>query len=399
MGVRAAAFLAGLGTDHGGHGVAHQVLQLQRLHQVAVPDQSAVGHRHVGHAVPHLLHFRGTLRQGLAVAEHRGMALHGALHLEADVGHLGAAVRMAGAVEALERGLARLGWQRRLGGARCHDLRRAMRRGAAEHDQIEQRVAAQPVRPVHRDAGAFAHRHQPGDHGVRILRRRAQHLAVVVRRDTAHVVVHRGQHRDRRLGDIDAGEHLGGLGNPRQALVQQLRTQMFQVQHDIFLVGTAATPFGDLDRHRARNDVAGGEVLRGGRIALHEPLALGVGEIAALAARAFGDQAAGGEDPRRVELHELHVLARQAGAQHHAVAVAGAGVRGGAGQEGPPVAAGGQHHGLRAETVDRAVVQAPGDDAAADAFLGPGSDRGRSIRRRTPPRASGFADTSVCRIA
>jgi hypothetical protein len=53
-------------------------------------------------------------------------------------------------------------------------------------------------------------------------------------------------------------------------------------------------------------------------------------EIAAFAARAFGDQAARAVDAGRVELHELHVLQRQAGAQHHGIAVAGAGVGRGA---------------------------------------------------------------------
>jgi hypothetical protein len=44
-----------------------------------------------------------------------------------------------------------------------------------------------------------------------------------------------------------------------------------------------------------------------------------------------------------VELHELHVLQRQAGAQHHAAAVAGAGVGRGAGEIGAAIAAGRQH--------------------------------------------------------
>ena len=100
------------------------------------------------------------------------------------------------------------------------------------------------------------------------------------------------------------------------------------------------------------------EVLHGRRIALHEPLALGVGQVAALAARALGDQAAGAVDAGRVELHELHVLQRQAGAQHHAVAVAGAGVGAGAGEVGAAVAAGGQDRHLGAEAVQRAVVRA-----------------------------------------
>ncbi len=70
-----------------------------------------------------------------------------------------------------------------------------------------------------------------------------------------------------------------------------------------------------------------------------------------------------------MELHELHVLQRQAGAQHHAAAVAGAGVGAGAGEIGAAIAAGGQDHGLGLEAVQGAVVQLPGGDAPADAFV------------------------------
>ena len=130
-----------------------------------------------------------------------------------------------------------------------------------------------------------------------------------------------------------------------------------------------AAALADLDGHGARDDVARGEILGGGRVALHEALALGVDEIGALPARAFGDQAAGAVDAGRMELHEFHVLQRQAGAQHHGVAVAGAGMRRGAGEIGAPVAAGGEDRHIGAETVDRAVVELERDHAAAAAFL------------------------------
>src|SRR3546814_17966881 len=95
----------------------------------------------------------------------------------------------------------------------------------------------------------------------------------------------------------------------------------------------------------------------------------GVGEVAALAAPALGDQAAGAVDARRVKLHELHVLQRQAGAQHHGVAVAGLRVGAGAGEVDAPVAAGGDDHHLRAEAVDGAVIEVPRHDAAAGTDL------------------------------
>ena len=130
------------------------------------------------------------------------------------------------------------------------------------------------------------------------------------------------------------------------------------------LLRADAAPFADLDRHRAGDDVARGEILGMRRVALHEALACRIGEIAAFAARALGDQAARAIDAGRVELHELHVLQRQARPQYHAVAVAGAGVRRSAGEVGAAVAAGREHRLLGAEAVHRAVVHLEADDAA-----------------------------------
>ncbi len=66
-----------------------------------------------------------------------------------------------------------------------------------------------------------------------------------------------------------------------------------------------------------------------------------------------------------MELHELHVLQRQAGAQHHGVAVAGAAMRAGAPEVCPSVSAGGQDRLLGSETMHRAVLEAKGDDTDA----------------------------------
>ena len=94
---------------------------------------------------------------------------------------------------------------------------------------------------------------------------------------------------------------------------------MLEMQDDVVLVRAAAAALADLDRHRARLTTSReARSLARRRVALHEALALAVGEVAALAARALGDQAAGAVDAGRVELDELHVLQRQAGAQHHA---------------------------------------------------------------------------------
>ena len=135
------------------------------------------------------------------------------------------------------------------------------------------------------------------------------------------------------------------------------------------LFGADAAALVDLDGHRPADHVARGQILGRGRVALHEALALGVGQVAALAAGTLGDQAAGAVDARRVELDELHVLQRQAGAQHHGVAVAGAGVGRGAGEVDPAVAAGGEAGLVRPEAVQRAVLDAERQDAEALAVL------------------------------
>ena len=223
------------------------------------------------------------------------------------------------------------GGRRLCGRAGLDELGRGLGGGAAEDDEVDQRVAAQPVGAVHRGAGGLADGRQARHHHVRIVADRADHLGAPVGRDAAHVVVAGRHDRDRLLGDVDAGEDPGGLRDAGQALVQELGVEMLEVEVDVVLVRAAAAPLVDLDRHRPADHVARGQVLGGGGIALHEALALGVGQVAALAARTLGDQAAGTGDARGVELDELQVLQRQAGAQHHGVAVAGAGVgRGGA---------------------------------------------------------------------
>ena len=70
-----------------------------------------------------------------------------------------------------------------------------------------------------------------------------------------------------------------------------------------------------------------------------------------------------------MELDELHVLQRQAGAQDHRIPVTRAGVGRGGREIGAAVAAGGQDDELGAELVDGAVVELPGGDARAFAVL------------------------------
>ena len=161
---------------------------------------------------------------------------------------------------------------------------------------------------MHGDAGRLAYRHQAGDHRIGRAIGQGERLAVIVRRYAAHIVVHGRQHRDRRLGDVYPGEDLGRLGNPWQALMQHLGVEVIEVKEDVVLLGPDTSALADFDGHGAADHVAGRQIFHARRIALHEALALGIGEIATFAARALGDQAAGAIDAGGMELHELHVL-------------------------------------------------------------------------------------------
>src|SRR5690606_15908676 len=222
---------------------------------------------------------------------------------------------------------------------------------------------------VHRHAGRFADGIQAGHDRIGVVADLAHDFAVVIGRDAAHVVVHGRDHRDRLLVHVDAGEDARAFGDAGKLLVDHARTQVGQVEQDVVLVFADATALANLDGHRTRHYVARGEVLVVRGVALHEALTIAVAQDAAFAAHALGDQAAGAVDAGRMELHELHVLQRQAGAGHQAAAVTGAGVGGGRAEIGAAIAAGGEHHAMGAEQVQRAFGHVQGEHAAADTLF------------------------------
>ena len=146
-------------------------------------------------------------------------------------------------------------------------------------------------------------------------------------------------------------------------------TEVLEMQMNMILVLADAAAFTDLDGHRPADHVARRQVLGIRGVAFHETLARRVGQIATLAARAFGDETTRAVNPGGMELHEFHVLQRQPGAQRHAAAVARAGVRRRAREPGASVPAGGQDGLMRPEAVQRPIRHVERDDAAALAVL------------------------------
>ena len=217
---------------------------------------------------------------------------------------------------------------------------------------------------MHRHAGDLA-----GGVQARARRRSLSRStsAADVGRHAAHRVV-RGRVDRHRLGvGLDAEVGAGELGDVGQLGVDLLARQVRQVEQDVVLVRAGAAALAHLGGHRAGHDVARREVLDGRRVALHEPLAVGVAQDAALAAGGLGQQDAQPGQAGRVELEELHVLQRQALAPDDAHAVAGQGVRVGRGLEDLAEPAGGEHDRLGVEDVDLAGGQLVGDRRPDDA--------------------------------
>ena len=85
---------------------------------------------------------------------------------------------------------------------------------------------------------------------------------------------------------------------------------MLEVQVDMVAVFADAAALVDFHGHGAADDVTRGQVLRVRRVAFHEALAVRIGQVAALAAHALGDQHPGAVNTGGMELHEFHVLQR-----------------------------------------------------------------------------------------
>ena len=228
---------------------------------------------------------------------------------------------------------------------------------AAEDQRVQQRVRAEAVAAVDRDAGDLAGRVEAGD----------RRLAVHVGLDAAHDVVAARLDVDRLARDVDAREVAADVDDLAQRLERALARHLGDVQRDRAVREAAALV--DLGLLGARDDVARGELHLVGRVLLHEALALGVVEVRALAAGALGD-----EDPvpgqrGRVVLDHLHVHQRGADAVGLRDPVAGADERVGGRLEALAGAAGGEDRRLGGEQLHRAVADVAGDRAAAVALV------------------------------
>ncbi len=345
-------------------GQLQQEAQLDGLEQVAVVALALVVHGDPGVALLEGVDVGERLLERLLGAEHRGVVVHRLLQRAADVGDALVAVLGEDVADPADHHAGGIGRhvdevvaQRVVG--------RGDARAPAEYVDVQQRVGAQAVGAVHRDARTLTCGVQAGQ-GSGVV---AQHLAADRRRNAAHDVVARRVDRH-QLGDgVDTQVGAGELGDVGQLRLEHVRAEVAHVDVDVVLVGARAAALEHLEHHRPRHDVARRQVDDGRRVALHEALAVAVEQPAALAAHRLGDEDAQTGQARRVELVKLHVLQRKSLAEHDAQAVAGEGVGVGGGLVHPARPTGGEHDRLGAEDVDVTGGQLVGDDAGGD---GPG---------------------------
>src|SRR3954447_4444824 len=270
----------GAGDRAGDQAVGHlqHRAQLDRLDQVGVEVPALVLHDQAAAvALTQLLDLRFAGLQPFGRAEDAGVVIHGiGKLLTQDVGTFAVVLVEHPADAALGDACGRR--REHAAGAVATDVLRGGRtRPPAEHDRLQQRVAAQPVGAVHRHAGALTGRIQPGHEGV------PPDVGV----DATDVLVRSWPNRNRLLDRIDARVVHGQLAGAVQALVGALGAEVGEVEQHASVDSAALVDLGLL---RARHHVPRGQLAGVGGVVEHEAVALAVSQVAALATGAFGDQ-------------------------------------------------------------------------------------------------------------
>ena len=169
------------------------------------------------------------------------------------------------------------------------------RAGALAIDKgVEQRVGAETVAAVNRDAGRFTR-------GIQAFDERGP---FDVGLDSAHHIVHAGPHGAGLFYDVYPFIFKTKLANLAELLQNCVAVEMAHVEED---TAVDVPSFIDFSLLGARDDISRSKFHHIGRVTLHEALALGVDEIRALAARALGHERAVAGERRGVVLHHFHV--------------------------------------------------------------------------------------------
>ena len=138
------------------------------------------------------------------------------------------------------------------------------------------------------------------------------------------------------------GKGPGQFQDPGQFFVEDLLTKVVQFQQYMISLRAYAPAFNNFKNHGPCHDVATSQILRIGRITLHEPFTILIHQVPPFTTAPLGYQSAGTVDAGRVELPHFHVLHGEAGTHGHANSVTGINKGIGSGRINTPGAAGSQ---------------------------------------------------------
>ncbi|RMR95123.1 hypothetical protein ALP76_05479 [Pseudomonas savastanoi pv. glycinea] len=362
-GVSAAGLFTMLCGDRRGFGNFQQVLQFKRFDTGGIECLALVVDLDVGDTHAQVSQLSNTLLHVFAGAEHTEVVLHAALQLFTQRGDVFAGSALVQAGNACQRsidiGLGSTGVvdtfaQRFLQVDTC---------SATEHNQIEQRVAAQTVCTVNRYASHFTYREQTRNDLIDTGGVLSDRLTMNVGGNAAHHVMAGRNYRNRRCCRVDVSEGLGQLHNAWQTAVQHFFAQVIELEHYMVAIRTAAVTGNDFLDHGARNHVTTCKVLGVRSITLHETLAVLVDQVTALTTAAFGDQYTCTGNAGRVELPHFDVLNRDTGTQCHTDTVTGIDQGIGGRRVDTTCTAGCQHGSVGTDVGGFAGFNADGDDA------------------------------------
>lgn len=133
----------------------------------------------------------------------------------------------------------------------------------------------------------------------------------------------------------------------------------------MILIRATAPALADLKIHGSCYYIPTSQVFSCRGIPLHEAFAVRIEEISALPASTFRDEHPGAMDPRRVELHELHILVRKTRAGNHGITISGRSMCRRAGEVSPAVTARREDSVSRKKAMQRAVFKREADDPNA----------------------------------
>src|SRR6266699_2825586 len=301
--VRTATFCACQRAMDGCLGTFKQETQLNGLNQFSVEYLALILQLHLFVGILQAVERLQRMAQTLLIALNKDLLVHLVLQCIACVGCRFATGRGIEAIEQFASKGFGFGWKGHVI-VLCDELCHVLACTPSKDDQVNQRIGAQAVGAMHRDAGYFAS-------SVEAWQRRPlrvnHHAGIKIGGNAAHGIM-RGRLDGHRLGDrLDAKIVTSEVGDIGQFFINDLFTQVSKVQVDIILAVDAAALFDLLD-DTARDNIAGSQVLEGGHVAFHEVLALAVEELSAFAARPFAEQDTHFVEAGGMELVHLHVL-------------------------------------------------------------------------------------------